>query len=73
MRILIAEDETIIRLDLRELLEKADVLGGTTAVSSGVAWLPANCHQAAHGVSDSRAEALAYLESLSHGFDSVIC
>lgn len=50
------------------LLEKADVLGGTTALSSGVAWLPANRHQAAYGVSDSREEALAYLESLSHGF-----
>ncbi|GGD06659.1 FAD-dependent oxidoreductase [Nocardioides daphniae] len=50
------------------LLEKADVLGGTTALSSGVAWLPANRHQAAYDVEDSRDDALAYLESLSHGF-----
>lgn len=49
------------------LLEKADVLGGTTALSSGVAWLPANRYQAEHGVEDSAAEARAYLEALSHG------
>jgi 3-oxosteroid 1-dehydrogenase len=49
------------------LLEKADVLGGTTALSSGVAWLPANRYQAEHGVEDSPYEGREYLEALSHG------
>jgi succinate dehydrogenase/fumarate reductase flavoprotein subunit len=49
------------------LLEKADVLGGTTALSSGVAWLPANKYAAAAGVQDSPDEGREYLEALSHG------
>lgn len=49
------------------LFEKADVVGGTTALSSGVVWLPNNKYAAAEGVQDSRDEALAYLGSLSHG------
>ncbi|NPC96058.1 FAD-dependent oxidoreductase [Nocardioides sp. zg-DK7169] len=49
------------------LLEKADVLGGTTALSSGVAWLPANRYQAEHGVEDSPDEGREYLAALSHG------
>ena len=49
------------------LFEKADVVGGTTALSGGVAWLPNNPVAAAAGVQDSREEALAYLRSLSNG------
>jgi 3-oxosteroid 1-dehydrogenase len=49
------------------VVEKAEQVGGTTALSSGVAWIPATSVAAAQGVSDSRKEALAYLESLSHG------
>jgi 3-oxosteroid 1-dehydrogenase len=49
------------------LVEKAEQVGGTTALSSGVAWIPATSVAAAHGVVDSREAALAYLESLSHG------
>lgn len=49
------------------LFEKADVLGGTTALSSGVAWLPANRYQADHGVFDSPEEGRDYLTALSHG------
>ncbi|WP_104107733.1 FAD-dependent oxidoreductase [Nocardioides sp. 616] len=49
------------------LYEKADVLGGTTALSSGVAWLPGNKYQAEHGVEDSVDDGRAYLTALSHG------
>ncbi|TYL46358.1 FAD-dependent oxidoreductase [Nocardioides sp. BGMRC 2183] len=49
------------------LHEKADVLGGTTALSSGVAWLPANKYQAGHGVEDSIEDGRAYLTALSNG------
>ena len=49
------------------LLERADVVGGTTALSGGVLWLPNNHHMAEEGIADSRDEALAYLESLSLG------
>lgn len=48
------------------LYEKADVLGGTTALSSGVAWLPANRYQAEAGVSDSLEDGRAYLTALSN-------
>lgn len=47
--------------------EKADLLGGTTALSSGVAWLPGNRYAAAAGVEDSVEDGLAYLEALSNG------
>lgn len=47
------------------LYEKADVLGGSSAISGGVPWMPLNHHQDAAGVGDSREEALAYLASLS--------
>jgi 3-oxosteroid 1-dehydrogenase len=49
------------------LFEKADAVGGTTAWSGGMAWVPCNPHQAAIGVEDSREEALTYLRSLSLG------
>ncbi len=49
------------------LYEKAEVLGGSSAISGGVPWVPLNHHQDQAGVSDSREEALAYLASLSLG------
>lgn len=49
------------------LFEKADVIGGTTALSGGVCWLPCNHLAAAAGLHDSREDALTYLRSLSHG------
>jgi 3-oxosteroid 1-dehydrogenase len=49
------------------LLERSALVGGTTCLSSGVAWLPANPLAAAAGVDDSREDALAYLDALSHG------
>src|SRR4051794_14900862 len=49
------------------LLEKADLVGGTTGVSGGMPWVPGNHHMADVGVSDSRQEALTYIRRLTHG------
>jgi 3-oxosteroid 1-dehydrogenase len=49
------------------LFERADTVGGTSAWSGGVAWLPNNRHEAEAGFQDSRDDVLTYLESLSHG------
>jgi 3-oxosteroid 1-dehydrogenase len=47
------------------LFEKADAVGGTTAISGGTVWMPCNPHM--NPDSDSRQEALDYLSSLSLG------
>jgi len=49
------------------LFEKADTVGGTTAWSGGMAWIPLNSKALAAGVSDSREQVLTYLNGLSHG------
>ena len=49
------------------LLERAAVVGGTTALSGGVAWIPANHRAADLGIEDSTAEARDYLRSLALG------
>ncbi len=49
------------------LYEKGETVGGTTALSGGIVWIPNNPHAAAAGLSDTREEALAYLDSLSLG------
>ena len=46
------------------VIERADSVGGTTAVSGGGVWMPDN-H--VHRVADSREEALAYMARLSRG------
>jgi 3-oxosteroid 1-dehydrogenase len=48
------------------VLEKAAKLGGTSAWSGGMIWIPNNPHMRAAGIPDSREEALTYLGSLSH-------
>ena len=45
------------------VLEKSDKLGGTSAMSGGAVWVPANHHGRAAGVADSPAQALAYLRA----------
>jgi 3-oxosteroid 1-dehydrogenase len=45
------------------LLEKSSLIGGTTAMSGGVQWIPMNHHMGEVGVDDSRSEALAYLRA----------
>jgi 3-oxosteroid 1-dehydrogenase len=48
------------------IFEKAETVGGTTSVSGGVAWVPANRQAAEAGIEDSPELALEYLMSLSH-------
>ena len=45
--------------------EKSDLVGGTTAMSGGCVWVPANHHMKAAGQTDSREEALAYLHAVA--------
>jgi 3-oxosteroid 1-dehydrogenase len=47
------------------LIEKTDCLGGTSAMSGGGVWIPANHVAKACGIADSPAEALTYLRSAS--------
>src|SRR5690606_32691584 len=49
------------------VFEKHDQVGGTTAWSGGMIWVPNNRHEGQLGVDDSREKALTYLMSLSHG------
>jgi succinate dehydrogenase/fumarate reductase flavoprotein subunit len=49
------------------VFEKAELLGGTTALSGGTVWIPANRPAREAGVEDSREMGLAYLASLSLG------
>jgi len=49
------------------VLERDDLLGGTTAISGGIVWAPANRWELAAGISDSPEAALAYLQSLATG------
>lgn len=51
------------------LLEQADVVGGTTAISGGMVWLPANHKAAAEGRADSVEAARTYLEQTVPGDD----
>lgn len=51
------------------LFEKSAAVGGTTAISGGTCWVPNHRHGAADTTTE-RADALAYLASLSHGFIS---
>ena len=49
------------------LLEKSDLIGGTTAVSGGMPWIPMNRHMAEVGQEDSRSDALTYIRRLTLG------
>ena len=49
------------------VLEKSDKVGGTTGVSGGVLWIPANHHMKEVGVEDSPEEALRYIRRLTMG------
>lgn len=46
------------------ILEKADLVGGTTATSGGVMWIPNNRFMQSAGVADSREHAVAYLDAV---------
>ncbi|TFZ02911.1 FAD-dependent oxidoreductase [Ramlibacter henchirensis] len=49
------------------IIERTNKVGGTTAVSGGGIWIPVNHRMGALGFSDSRAEALTYLNQLVMG------
>jgi 3-oxosteroid 1-dehydrogenase len=49
------------------VLEKADKLGGGSALSTGLVFAPANRYMQEHAIEDSRADALRYLEALNGG------
>jgi len=49
------------------VLEKADLIGGTTGVSGGMPWIPMNRHMADVDVADSREDALTYIRRLTLG------
>ena len=47
------------------VVEKSELLGGTTAMSGGNVWVPCHHHQTRIGVTESRDEALAYIRAAS--------
>ncbi|MDX2381357.1 MAG: FAD-dependent oxidoreductase [Acidimicrobiia bacterium] len=48
------------------LFEKHGLVGGTSAMSGGMVWIPCSDQMEAQGIPDSREDALAYLGSMSH-------
>ena len=51
------------------VVEKAEMIGGTTAVSGGVMWLPLNHHMAEAGLEDNRQDAIDYIRRLTMGHE----
>ncbi|MER7797115.1 FAD-dependent oxidoreductase [Microbacterium sp. NPDC096154] len=49
------------------VLEKASLLGGTSAVSGGMIWVPATTHAAAAGNPDTLDEAATYVRAVARG------
>lgn len=49
------------------ILEKTDKVGGSTAMSGGVVWIPNNPLELAAGVDDTPAKARAYLDACAEG------
>jgi 3-oxosteroid 1-dehydrogenase len=49
------------------ILEKSGMVGGTTAMSGGMLWIPGNHHQIAAGIEESDEDIVAYLDSLAPG------
>lgn len=47
-----------------KILEKAEVYGGTSALSGGVVWIPDNHLMKAAGLADSESDALQYLQQV---------
>jgi len=52
------------------VIEKAEVYGGTTAISGGAVWVPCNHQIIQLGGSDSREDALTYLKAATRGMVS---
>lgn len=51
------------------LIEKTELIGGSTALSGGILWLPNNPLMAREGIVDSRAESLTYLANFTRDDD----
>ena len=49
------------------ILEKSGMVGGTTAMSGGMLWVPNNHHQHEAGFEDSDEEIVSYLDALAPG------
>ena len=49
------------------ILEKSGMVGGTTAMSGGMLWIPLNHHALEAGVEDTHDDVVAYLDSLAPG------
>ncbi|WP_165867556.1 FAD-binding protein [Paenibacillus pinisoli] len=49
------------------ILEKAAQIGGTTAFSGGIPWIPMNLYMKEAGIEDSKEEALTYIKRLTGG------
>lgn len=49
------------------ILEKSGMVGGTTAMSGGMLWIPKSHHQIAAGIVDSDDDIVAYLDALAPG------
>lgn len=49
------------------VIEKNELIGGTSAVSGGVMWLPGNHHMDERGTPDSRDDALTYIRRVADG------
>lgn len=49
------------------ILEKGNMVGGTTAMSGGMLWIPNNPHQVAAGIAESDEDVVAYLDALAPG------
>ncbi len=49
------------------LLEKSEFLGGGTALSGGILWIPFNHHMTEEGLPDSREEAFEHIRQISMG------
>ena len=49
------------------ILEKSDQIGGTTAFSGGIPWIPNNRYMKELGLEDSHEDAKRYITKLTHG------
>lgn len=49
------------------ILEKSGMIGGTTAMSGGMLWIPGNHYQCEAGIEESDEDIVAYLDALAPG------
>lgn len=49
------------------IVERGGMVGGTTAMSGGMLWIPGNHHQLAAGVPEADEDVVAYLDALAPG------